>query len=122
MGCGYWDYNDTGTTTSTWGDTDSTSTATPSYLSIATPTMRVRRILVRIPDRWDKEKHAAFVKLVNRDTNTGWKVEMIITGDIAIVDPDIETREMDEFAILLKENADFSDKRKINAFFNMPDI
>lgn len=79
---------------------------------------KARTILVKSPQAWDKAKTAAFVQLVNKETNTGWKVDMVIEGEVAITDPNIEIREMDEFVPLLKENAGNEDIERINRFFN----
>lgn len=128
MACGYWDEY-TGSTTGDLGgswafDTSATSaTVTTTYITWTTSssptTWSPRRILVKIPASWDKQKIAAYARLVNRETNTGWKVEFVIEGDVAIVDPNIEIREMAEFVPLLKHCASEEDRRKIDEFFQL---
>ena len=126
MATGYWDYDGTGTTTGDLGDNwtvDSTQGTTTSgsytWTNTATTSTRyiVRRVIVKHPEHWDKQKTADYVKLVNKETNTGWKIDMVFEGDVAIVDPDVEIREMDEFAILLKHRASQEDCEKIDKFF-----
>jgi len=126
MAAGYWD-TDTGTTTGDLGDwwsfdsniTSTTSTVTTNmYWPVSADPAPPKRMIVNHPGWWNSEKTAAYVKLVNKETNTGWNIEMVINGDVAIVDPDIEVREMDEFIPLLKKHASVGDRRKIDVFFS----
>jgi hypothetical protein len=70
------------------------------------------------PENWSDEQNMKFVELVNIKTKTGWIVTLVIkNGDIIITDPDIERRTMNEFAPLLRKNANDSDLELINKFF-----
>ena len=93
MAIGYWDYDGTGATTGTLGDhwncdTSATTSTAPSYTPntylVMIPVVRIRRIMVKSPLDWDKAKLAAFVRLVNREVGTGWKVTMVIEGDVVV--------------------------------------
>jgi len=118
MALDYWDCD---TTSPTWGGSGSTTgTETADYYYVSAPVEWVKKIIVKTPKHWDKIKHAAWVKLVNQDTTTGWKVDMIIHGNILITDPSIEIREMNAFTVLMKETAGDLDKEKINEFFSDP--
>lgn len=77
------------------------------------------RVLVTIPQHWSGADVREFVKLVNEDTHTGWTVSMLITGDVLICDPRIETRSMSEFVPLLKWRADVLDRGRIDGFFSV---
>jgi len=123
MATDYWDYwNDatgyTGTATSGTLTTGTATTGTyTTWYDATSSTPIVRKMLVRIPESWGKSKIAAYTKLINDDTNTGWTVEMIITGDIKITDHSIEVREMKEFVMLLKQRASQTDRHTIDDFF-----
>lgn len=123
MAANYWDYDKyttgwadstrTGTTLSEWSSTTAGwTTATTNYYQT------VRKYLVSAPEHWDKEIRANFTKLINDDTNTGFMVTMWIDGDIEIIDPTIERREMKDFVLLLKSKASQTDKDIINSFLD----
>lgn len=124
MSIGYWDNNDTTTTTgpgygdpwySDTGSTSTSTTATPYYFN----TVRVvtKQILVTEPDHWSEDDSDAFINLVNNHTDTGWKVTLRMRGDIEIIDPDIDVRTMEQFIPLFKSKAHHHDVVKINEFF-----
>jgi len=79
---------------------------------------RVREILVEHPDDWSDEDHEAYVDLVNNQTNTGWKVTMLIKGEVKIYDENIERMPMLEFLPILKQKASKGDIGKIDTFFS----
>jgi len=118
----YW----TDMTSTTTGDdwyTNYTGTSTPSSLdfvryTVVSTTQVVRKLLVRQPKNWSKRDQDAFINLVNKNTNTGWKIEMIISGDIELVDHSIEVVSMQSFSEILRSKANGSDQRKIDTFFD----
>lgn len=130
MAISYWDYwRDTGTSTTGgnfWSDIDtSNSTSTSAtydgqwvYATATHYVRKVRKILVKAPSKWGKAIRAAYTRLVNDETNTGWKVTMWIKGKIDITDPDVEVRSMEDFIPLLKSRASPSDRRMIDDFFD----
>jgi len=93
---------------------DSASGAT---CSCYTPHVYQREILVEHPEHWKDEDHQAYVKLVNEQTQTGWKIKLLITGNVQICDPRIERRSMADFIPLLKYNASDKDRELIDKFF-----
>lgn len=117
----YWDYwTDQSPTTSTASDwtTPSGATGTGVWWSYTTTTMSVvRKYLIKEPESWTDEVSAAFVHLLNDETNTGFKIEMLIRGDIRITDPSIDTRTMVEFVPLLKSRAVGKDRETVETFF-----
>jgi hypothetical protein len=117
------DYDSDSTTASgddSWYiDCDSTtaSTTTSTYYYCSAPTRTVKKeILVEHPESWDDKANEDYVKLVNSETNTGWKVTMLIRGDVLITDPNIEVRKMCDFIPLLKHGASPEDIKRINEF------
>jgi len=111
----YWDYcsaNDTATTRI--GPAWTSSSTSSDYLYVA---YLPRVVLVDCPQRWTAEDVKAFVQLVNVKTSTGWQVQMVIRGDIAITDPTIEKRTMADFVPLLKLRATRTDLVTIEEFF-----
>lgn len=121
MSYNYWDYQSTSTsTTSTafyWGGnsthyTETCSSASPFYYVV-----RVKTIIVTVPEGWDDAIGASFVRLANDETATGVKVQMRIKGHIDITDPNIEVRSMSDFVPLFKSYANAADREKIDAFF-----
>jgi hypothetical protein len=135
MATWYWDYDrsitsdstSTSSTTSSFGSNNGrryyyyvggTSTTTGSCTGAGTYWhVEIQRILVRAPEHWTEEQTAKFVRLVNDETKTGWKVEMVLTGDIRITDPNIQIRDMDGFKPLFKQGASADDRQKIDAFY-----
>lgn len=123
----YYDPWGSGTTPNTSGGlTDTTDTSGWGYCSPTrgfgyspTPTYRTvtRKILVRSPENWTKEQTLKFSTLVNKEIDTGWKVTLIISGEIVITDPDVEKRTMEDFIPLLKDTATKRDIHKIECFF-----
>lgn len=103
---------DTSTTGRTWYHPVQTATSSGWYPQVIT-----KRVLVPKPKKWTDKQSEAYVRLVNYETKTGWKVTMIISGDILVTDPNIEKRKMEDFIPLLKENANSIDIEKINKFF-----
>lgn len=114
-----------------WNDSTTTGTASTSAFSIVysttatstgaswTPYPRVitKRVFVKQPLAWDKQISDAWVRLVNEETDTGWKIEARINGDIEIIDPFIDVREMKDFIGLLTANAKTHDRLLIEEFF-----
>lgn len=95
---------------------NSTFTNTPSsYMFLYTPPPP-RMLIVPLPKKWSKSRRLAWVKFVNEETKTGWKVIMIITGTIEIIDPNIERRSMKEFLDIMRWNACDEDRKKIDRF------
>ena len=84
---------------------------TRTYTSIT------RIILVKVPKKWTKIQNLKFTGLVNKETNTGWIVTLIIEGKVVITDPNVERRTMAEFIPLLKDKANSVDIKKIRKFF-----
>lgn len=125
----YWDYNSTASTTTTGSYYSSNcintfaTTTTPSCYgnnainALAYYTPPPRQILVPTPAHWTRQQQALFVRLVNDETKTGWLITMLIEGNILITDPNVEIREMEAFALLLKRHAGAEDQRRIDAFF-----
>lgn len=123
----YWDYNSDNGTTGTATATASTTTYTVVVESTATTTSgpdfgycapRTREIIVEHPADWTDEQHAQYVRMVNDEVRTGWRVTMLFKGgDILIADPNIEVRKMADFVPLLKDRASTADRAKIDAFF-----
>ena len=125
--CEYYDY-DTGTGSSITPTSRDTSTSETTnwhnirvsdYIPFPTRTYTTirRTILVKVPKKWTKKQNLSFTELVNKKTNTGWTVTLIIEGKIVITDPNVERRTMAEFIPLLKNKADNTDMRKIRMFF-----
>ena len=65
-----------------------------------------------------RRRRANFTKLINDDTDTGFTVEMWISGDIKITDPSIERRSMADFMPLLLSRASAADQDTIRKFFD----
>jgi hypothetical protein len=118
MAYNYYD-SDSGTATTISGATftitwdSSCTTATNVVYHCAPP----RRILIPKPEKWTREQELAFVRLLNEQVRCGWRVEMLISGDVLICDPNIETRDMADMVPLLKLNANEDDKATIRQFF-----
>lgn len=126
MATEYWNYWDSGTsgTTATSGGAWSTDPCTSGTTSGSTWWIRiVRKYLVVIPENWTEKIIADFTILLNDKTNTGFRVEMVIRGDIKITDHTIEVRTMENFIPLLRQYAGKKDLTKIKKFFkkNGPD-
>jgi len=125
MATTYWDDTSVTQSSSNTGNWHSAraDTATPTHFNIfpscstANYTTVVRRILVNKPKHWTDEQEIKFIRLINKETATGWRVTMLIKGDILIIDPNIEKRTMEDFAPLLKDTATDKDIKKINKFF-----
>ena len=60
---------------------------------------------------------AAYVILVNKQTNTGWRIDYLIDGHVTICDPSIQVRSMRDFLPWLTERASLEDKGTIKKFF-----
>ena len=119
MAVTYWNpYTSSSTSTSIWNDPwgSSASTHTGGYYYYGIKVV-VKQILIEMPETWDDNASEDFVRLVNLETNTGWKVTMVIKGDILVTDPNVETRTMDQFIPLLSERASQEDLEKILQFF-----
>lgn len=102
-------------TWSTW--TNSSTSATGGGWYYTTTVIVTRKVLVIEPEHWTDEIADRFLRLVNIETNTGWKVELRIKGDVLITDPSIEKRSLEEFVPLIKSKASGADLEKFNAFF-----
>ncbi len=112
-----WDSTTSGTSTNAgnysiiWSSTSTASTWQPY------PRVVTKKVYVKPPEHWDRKIGQAYVKLVNDETNTGWKVTATIWGDIEIHDPYADVRDMKDFIGLLKARAPIEDRKKIDAFF-----
>lgn len=126
MSVKYWDYTDD--ISGYWHDSGNTTISSGDYWpdriywtnttsSSADMVLRVIRILVKNPKHWTKQDAADFVYLINKGTNTGFKVEMVIDGNIEITDPSIEKRSMKNFLPLLLSVANAKDAEIIRDFF-----
>jgi hypothetical protein len=116
----YWNPYDTGTSpTYNYSPNDTTATSTPTFVPSWGYTTRTvtRRILVEMPDGWGEEKSLAFTRLVNIETKTGWRVTLIIKGNIIITDPNVERRTLADFIPLLASVASYEDIKIIIDFF-----
>lgn len=134
MATTYWNPDSWNTSTNTSVDTRiSDTTASSGYNTLPSDTSSgatyyywttrvVKRVLVREPDHWDKEDNEAFKRLVNIETDTGWKLIMTIKGDVEIADPNVEVRDMQGFIPLFKRRASVEDTKKINEFFNQKGV
>ncbi len=100
------------TTTATNASTVSTNWGWSPYPRVVT-----KRVYAKAPAHWNRSILRAFAKLINEETNTGWKVEALISGDIEIYDPYADIRDMKDCVGLLKARASIEDCKKINAFF-----
>lgn len=100
----------------------SATTACGNYSGNFTVTVTMppppRRILVKTPKKWGKKACMEWADLINHKTRTGWVVEMILTGEVIVTDPNIEVRDFYDFLELLKWRASEQDKKKIDAFVN----
>jgi len=116
----YHDYGSTSTTTTTggntWLDTCTTGTSTTNWYYSTVQV--VKKYLVGCPENWGQDIIDAFCRLINDETATGFHINMIINGDIKIIDPNIEVRDMDSFRMLVRSYASGDDTKKINAFFD----
>lgn len=102
------------TTTSTTANEN----ATYSNVINWTTYYRPRSYIVTAPDHWTREDAEALSDLVNHRTKTtGFKVTLIIRGEIEITDPTMERRTMRDFVPLLKAAASAEDRKTIDAFF-----
>lgn len=143
MAASYWDYPGSttgyyGGTGTGYGSTNSTTTTTTStgqsgynhapryYYSNQCGTTTggqlyyipvVKKVLVECPEHWTESDVADFVFLVNDETQTGWTIDMVISGDIKITEPGVEKRSLVDFLPLLKQRASVEDKMLINKFF-----
>lgn len=111
------------------GNTDYTTTSTEgtfyvTYCDNCTATTssgwvycyQPKRYLVKNPVRWKQKGKDAFIKLVNDETSTGWKVTMVIDGKVEILDPNIEVITAKKFAAIMRWSASQEDKEKIDVF------
>lgn len=107
--------------------TDSTSTGGTYYITYSGANCTAsnacgyvcytpKTYLVKEPARWKQKGKDAFIKLVNDETRTGWKVTMVIKGSVEIIDPNIEVISAKKFAQIMRWNASLEDKVKIDAF------
>ncbi len=118
MSSRYWD---SGTTSGTWSTNDSSwSNASNTSSNYCYYRTAIRRFLVASPEHWTDDDALAFVELINEKTNTGFKVTMLIKGDVLITDPWIEKRTMEEFLPLLRSSAvTRNDRTLIDEFFKL---
>lgn len=106
-----WAGNATASTPWIYGDSNTSCTSTPWIIRL------YRRFLTPCPKGWTHDDEIAFTHLLNRETKTGFRVEMLISGDVLITDPDVEVREMRALVPLIKSHASEADCAKIEAFF-----
>lgn len=119
-----WYWQDTGTSTDTQtsqytSDGGGTSNGTTWYTTTWYYCPPPRRILVDAPTHWQQEDRDGFTRLLNKETRTGWRVELWVSGDVCICDPNIERRTMKDFVPLIKEYANAEDQQKIDEFFKV---
>ena len=91
----------TGTSENTWG------WRMPYY----------KMYLIHVPKKWIKEDCLAYSDLINKKTNTGFKVSLIIDVHVIITNPEVETRTMKDFIPLLLSHANYRDATTIRNFF-----
>ncbi len=116
----YWDgysNNSTGQSTASYGWGNSWTSTSTMYYPVWTYSV-IKKYLVEAPQSWTQEAIDKFIRLVNIDTRTGFRVEMVIKGDVLITDPEIEKRSMKDFRPLLSFHASAEDNEKIKAFFD----
>lgn len=114
----YWDYwNSTSTTTTSTGSyhyynnwTGTATTGTTYWVPVQAPP---QDYLITGFDDWSEAARATLTRLINDETNTGFKIRMWISGDVAITDPDIQIRDLDWFLLKLRQVATASDYQKI---------
>lgn len=97
-----------------WCDTANTCATDSVWLYVPQP---VRKILVTCPDHWTRDVALAFAHFVNCKIRSRFHVEMVIDGNVAITDPDIEVRTMANFVPLLKKHTEPEDHEKVDGFF-----
>lgn len=127
----YWDYwNQTGSTfgsTATTGDTGgyywttvSSTSASSTWIDTAyTSTYVVRReYLISGFDDWSEQDRATLTRLINDETNTGFRIKMWIKGDVDVTDMGIEIKDAEWFMLYLRQVASTEDYEKIAAHFN----
>jgi hypothetical protein len=121
MSVRYWDYfNDTSSTTTnnyynTWS-TSSTSTwctGTTAYYTTSYYTPPPQRYIISGFDGWSDAARAVLTRLINDETNTGFKVTLWIKGDVEITDPGVMHRDLDWFLLRLRQVATAADYQKI---------
>ncbi len=126
----YWQ-DSTSTTGTTTGEDyygSTSATGTPSSLdymwtaTVTHATTYTRKLLVRMPKNWSKRDQDAFINLVNKETNTGWKIIMVVHGDVELVDHDIEVVSLRSFFDIVKSGSGATDKEKIVDFINNTEI
>lgn len=114
----YYDTRTNGTSTICTDSDTSYASSNEIYYTTSTCS-ETRNVLVSIPESWDEKTLEKWIKLINEDTSTGWRITLIIKGDIKIIDPRIETRSMEEFIPLLKYRATKNDKYQIDKFIEL---
>lgn len=110
--------NNTGTIYVTYSCTNTATTSNysqPACVQISITIPPPRRFVVRLP-RWSRGRITAWVKLINEETATGWKVDMVMFGEIIVCDPSIECIKLEQFLPMLMERATAADKKKIKKF------
>ena len=60
---------------------------------------------------------AALTRLINDETDTGWKIEMWINGDVLITDMDIDIRTLKQWILMVKQHVTPADRAKIDSCF-----
>lgn len=91
------------------------STGTTTWTCIVCPPPR--KLVVATPEHWTEDDVRAFCYLVNEATATGWRVTMVLHGDLKILDPSIEVRSMKDFVPWLRRAASEKDREVIESFF-----
>jgi hypothetical protein len=73
-------------------------------------------MIVTVPDWWGEDEKAALTRLVNDETNCGWKLQMWMRGSTDVVDPRVGHCSLADFIPMLKKRASEADRAKIDAF------
>ncbi len=107
-----------------WLDSSTTSSDFHSVASNACTSsyiycriFRPYQIIVPIPERWSKEDMHEFVQLVNQRTHSGWEIDIVIWGDIALCDPAINVVPLERFAVILEKDVLAKEKELVVSFF-----
>lgn len=95
----------------------STNTGTTDWGWIPYPRVVQKSVWVNAPAHWKKKVLDAYVRLVNDETHTGWKVTALVNGSVEVCDPYADIRNMQDFVPLLKARANSNDCKKIDSLF-----
>jgi hypothetical protein len=119
MAVRYWDYyrhctggTSTTSTMPTWTGTATTASSTaiyPQYITV------VKNYVITGADGWLDEARANLTRVINDETNTGFKITMWMNGDVDIVDPAVTVQDLDWFLFKLRQVSCPTDFEKISA-------